>query len=209
MIKHFFTTSCKLGPNILDWIRSLYFSALGSSILSLALKWWSLSMFSFLSYFFAIIFFLLGLRYSVIIANRFKQLEKDYDKDTIVDKKKVHLHPDYLLLKDEKNKFQHFLLYILWLPAIFLLCYSGFYIENKSANSSSQSRLELDSIKNKIELLNSSQQLLLNTTQENKQLHDSLRFSRSVSNYQEKQIDSLINIIKTLTPKKKISSKEK
>jgi Ca2+/Na+ antiporter len=190
-MSYFFRKSCEAGPNVLDWIRSIYFSLLGSSTLTLALKWYSLSWLALVSYAVAIILFFIGLYYSVVITKRFKQLEKDYDKDAIIDKNKVPLHPDYYKLKDEKYKNQHFLLFTLWLLAILVIGYSGYFIESKSAQSITETNAVISNTNTKVQQLEEESQKTISSDTEKKRLQDLLDATLVEVDRQKKEIEVL------------------
>lgn len=126
--------SCKLGVNIIDWIRSVYFSLLGSSVLNQALKAKSLSSLANIIYFFALAFLGIGLLLSVKITNRLKALEKDFDKSETVNRNTVTL-PEFCAGKENDNKIQYIGLWTIWIPAILCIGYAGLDIEGKAAQS--------------------------------------------------------------------------
>lgn len=193
--------SCEWGSNIMDWIRSVYFSLFGSSTLTLALKWYSLSWIALALYISGIIMFFCGLYYSVIITNRFKQLEKDYENDTVLDKDKIPLHPNYYLLKDRKYKHQHFLLFALGVPAILLMVYSGFFMESKATRSSAEGKEMLQNVQENVQQIDSLLQTIKQNDAERKLLQDSLDRSRIEVDLQKKEIELLKN--STIPPKLK------
>jgi len=211
----FIKWSSKLGPNVLDWIRSIYFSLIGSSMLTLILKYSVLNIESRLIFILGCSFFLLGLLMSVKVADRFKKHEKNYDAQDKEKRNMVRANDYYFneeidlinFYKNEKRtcrfRLEHFLLYALWIPAFFCVGYAGFYMENKSAKSSSDTKEEIHNIKTKVWQLDSYQKILIDITQKNKQLQDSLKVINISNGNREKQIDSLKKVIKTVTAKPK------
>lgn len=131
--------TCSLSPNVIDWIRSIYFSLFGSSMLTFALKWSSFEMNSMISFLVGIICFLIGLLMSLIIANRFKNFEKIYDTKP-EDYRLKNTIKDYYYEKETENYIRsniiHSLFFIIWFPAIVSVGYAGLVIESKSAESS-------------------------------------------------------------------------
>lgn len=131
--------TCSLSPNVIDWIRSIYFSLFGSSMLTFALKWSSLEMNSMISFLIGIFCFLIGLLMSLIIANRFKNFEKIYDTKPEEYRLKNTIK-DYYFEKETENyilsNIIHTLFFIIWLPAIISVGYAGLVIESKSSKSS-------------------------------------------------------------------------
>ncbi len=145
MIEFTFKRSCKWGANISDWIRSVYFSLLGSSVLNFALKWYSISCFGILLYVIALVLFARGLAVAVRITNEFKLREKDYEKSTSIKKEETSLS-DYFELKEMDKKTEHFLLYTLWIPAIIAIGFVGYGIESRTVTSSGHNKAVLDTV---------------------------------------------------------------
>ena len=152
----FIKWSTDISPNVLDWIRSIYFSLLGSSMLTFSLKLSTLSIYSFVIFAAGVFSFLLGLLVSVSIANRFKKYEKNYDglPEAIKLAKKTSEYY-YEQEIDSKQRFirrmEHFFFYTLWIPALLCICYAGFYMETKSTKSSSETKEVLNSLTLKIQ----------------------------------------------------------
>jgi len=204
----FIKWSCEISPNVLDWIRSIYFSLLGSSMLTFCLKASVLSPCAFVIFSTGVLSFGLALFVSVSIANRFKRHEKNYDGLTEAVKISKKPEPYYYEQEiDTKNKWvrntEHFLLYFLWIPAFICVACAGFYMESKSAKSSSDMKEEILNIKTTVGELDSSRKILIDITQTNKQLQDSLKVINISNGNREKQIDSLKKVIKTVTAKPK------
>jgi hypothetical protein len=143
MIDLVFKRSCKWGANISDWIRSVYFSLLGSSVLNFALKWYSISLPGMILYILALVLFAWGLAVAVRITNEFKIWEKDYERSSTI---KNVSRSGYLELKEEKKKTEHFVLYTIWIPAVIAIGFVGYGIESKSAVSSNGNKAVLDGI---------------------------------------------------------------
>jgi hypothetical protein len=140
------------GPNVLDWIRSAYFSLLSGLTVTFILKFSVLSQSAkaiFLAGLFGLLF---GLIVSVKITSRFKNLEKDYDKDTTLDKGKIKL-ADYFYKKDVAFINQHLILYTIIFPSLLIIGYAGFIMEAKAAASSSEIKSSLINIQKKDSLL--------------------------------------------------------
>lgn len=203
----FIKWSCEISPNVLDWIRSIYFSLLGSSMLTFWLKITVLSPLALMIFALGISAFWVALFVSISIANSFKKHEKNYDGTdnikTVKKPERYYYEQEIDTKHPQRRNVVHFLLYFIWIPAFACIAYAGCYMEGKSTKSSFDTKDELHGVKKMVEKLHSSHQILIHITEENKQLHDSLRFVKSANNYQEKQIDSLKKFINTLTPKKK------
>lgn len=131
----FLKVSAKLGNSIVDWIRSIYFSLFGSSALAFGLKVTTLEIKTAAFYALANVCFLLGLFLSVKITNRFKKLEKRFDKEKPADVEDITA---YYVIQDNEYSFQHLLLYLLFIPAFTFIVIAGCGIENKVKESSAK-----------------------------------------------------------------------
>lgn len=178
--------SCSLSQNIIDWIRSIYFSLFGSSMLTFVLKLSSLESTTKGSFMFGIFCFFIGLLMSLIIANRFKNYEKLYDIKPDAYKLNNSINEYYYQKETEGNKKKyancliHSLFFIIWLPAIVTIAYAGASIEKKSSDSSNLLKnkiIHIDSIiviKEEIEKLNSEKDKLKKSYIKLKSKNDSL-----------------------------------
>lgn len=134
--------SCSLSPNILDWIRSIYFSLFGSSMLTFVLKVYSLEGTAMVSFIIGVLCFFVGLLMSLTIANRFKNYEKLYDIKPDKFKLENSINEYYYQKETEGKEKQnsnyliHLLFFVIWLPAILTIGYAGLSIEKKSSDSS-------------------------------------------------------------------------
>ena len=147
---------CGLTANTVDWIRSIYFSLFGSSMLTLMLKISTFDSCIILYFTLGIFCFLIGLIFSSKIAGRFKDYEKNYDKedqDTILETSRKN----YFIDCEKKNK--EFRLYTfitlllfstVWLPALIFICIAGYKIETKSTISNKTVNDKLDVVKKNI-----------------------------------------------------------
>jgi hypothetical protein len=144
--------SCKLGNSILDWIRSIYFSLLGSSVLNFSLKLFSFDVAAVIVYAFGIAFFLVGLLYSVRITKRFKSYEKSWPIN-VPDPNSMHLD-DYCKEQEGGERFalQHTLLYTLWLPALLCIGVVSFRTELR-AKPTNQDKKEISRLESESEEL--------------------------------------------------------
>lgn len=202
----FIRWSCEVSPNVLDWIRSIYFSLLGSSMLTFFLKVSVLSPLALIIFALGVSAFWIALFLSVSIANSFKKHEKNYDgKDEGF--KKTN-EPESFYYKQEIDtkspkwrNFQHFLLYFIWIPAFACIAYVGCYMENKSSKSNTVLKEKIKEIKIKVEQLDSSQNVIDELQIDNEKLHDSITTVTLSSIQQGKQIDSLNKVVKSLQPK--------
>lgn len=133
MFSYFVKISAKLGNSIVDWIRSIYFSLFGSSALAFGLKVTTLEINTAIFYALANLCFLWGLFLSVMITNRFRKLEKRFDKEKPAGVEDIKA---YYIIQDIGYSFQHFLLYALFIPGFFFIVISGFGIETKTKQNS-------------------------------------------------------------------------
>lgn len=206
----FIKWSSKISPNVIDWFRSIYFSLLGSSMLTLSLKYSTLSICSLVIFAVGVLSFLFGLLVSVSIANRFKQHEKNYDglSESYKSTKKPEVYY-YEQEIDSKNKLirsaEHFFFYSLWIPALLCIGYAGFYMETKSSKNSSESKEMLYRVETKVQEMDSAMRIFIDNGKDKKLFQDSLDLTKNAIGKQEKQIDSLKRVINILSqvPKNK------
>lgn len=166
----FLKLSSRLGPNILDWLRTIYFSLLTTVLLLILQKWYSLGGLSRSVFIGGWFFILIGFIFSIKIANRFKNLEKDYEKDSTLD---IGLaRKCYYYKKEKSNGLQHVLFYTVIFIALILIAWAGFLVETKSATSSAETKSLLIKIEQKDSLANS---LILTNKKQN----------RLISNYKD------------------------
>ena len=146
--------SCKLGNSILDWIRSIYFSLLGSSVLNFSLKFFSFDFAAIGAYVTGIALFLLGLLYSVRITKRFKSYEKSWTIN--VPDPKVKPLDDYCKEQEFGEGFsrQHTLLYTLWLPALLFIGIVSFRTDLRPKPVTNQEMEQLSRLEQELEELN-------------------------------------------------------
>lgn len=151
MHSFFLFQSSKIGNSILDWIRSIYFSLLGSSVLNFSLKLSTYGPGTIIIYLFGNVLLLLGLIYSVKITKRFK----DYDKSWPVDVRKPKDMPldTYCREQDRRYSWQHTLLYTLWLPAIVCIGVVGFITEREIRAASTEREVRINRIESGLERL--------------------------------------------------------
>ena len=112
-------TSGRFGPNIMDYLRSIYFTLLTGTIFVLLNKissYNSLSISLLLTSCSSIIY---GLWQSVKITNRYKGYEKDFEKDSSIDKDlKAN---KYYANRDSKFRKEHTKMYWFFAPSILLI----------------------------------------------------------------------------------------
>ena len=154
-----------VSPNVIDWIRSIYFSLFGSSMLTLSLKISTLSADSRVLFIAGVLAFLLGLFVSVGIANRFKRYEKNYDNQS--EGERIAKEPKVYFYEQETDKkffkkilmwTEHVLLWVIWIPALICVGYAGFYIEDKSAKSSAETNAVISNINSKVQQIHEKSQ---------------------------------------------------
>lgn len=192
--------------NWLDWVRTVYFSLLGASLLSFCFKIPSLlSNYSIIFFSLGILFFIIGCWASAEIFRRFKKLEGDYNKKTYDEKLK--LTPESFLLNNESTNylslinFQHIAFYLSWLIALILVIIS-IRIEFKSDKNVSRIIEKLIIIESQVQHTDSLLQVIDSGYKKQQLLQTSLDKLSKNFDWQTSQIDSLIKI-QTLSGKLK------
>ncbi len=150
MSSFFLRQSSKVGNSILDWLRSIYFSLSGSSVLYFALKISTFTISTFIFYGIGNLLFLIGLFFSVVVTKRFKDYEKSWTDE--VDPKDVSLIT-YYQDRDKKKSWQHTLLFTLWLPAIFSIGIAGLITERQTSEENQAKQKQINLIEQKLESL--------------------------------------------------------
>jgi hypothetical protein len=150
MSSFFLRQSSKVGNSILDWLRSIYFSLSGSSVLYFALKISTFTTYTFIFYGIGNFLFLSGLFFSVIVTKRFKDYEKSWtDEANPEDVSLITYYQD----RDQKESWQHMLLYTLWLPAIVSIGIAGFITEMQISEKNQEKQEQINLIERKLESL--------------------------------------------------------
>lgn len=187
----FIKLSCSISSNIIDWIRSVYFSLFGASMLTFTLKYATFDKLGTFYYLVSVFCFFCGLYVSLTIANRFKNHEKLYDTKSLEYRKSNSLSDYYLQKETEKhkssffNRLMHFCFHVIWLPAIIFMFLAGLNIEEKSSLKSKQLTNKIDKIydisvnsKNlnlKIDSLKENNKLLIKSNIRLQEKNDSLK----------------------------------
>src|SRR6185369_14709038 len=148
------TQSCKLGNSILDWIRSIYFSLVGSALLNFALKLFGFDVSAIGAFILAITLLVVGLLYSVKITKRFRDYEKSWLVD-VSDRKKKPLEDYCKEHESEHFGWQHLLLYSVWLPAIICIGFVSFRTEKRPEPTNSPEKEQVELLKSEINDLKS------------------------------------------------------
>ncbi|QHS56523.1 hypothetical protein GWR56_13600 [Mucilaginibacter sp. 14171R-50] len=148
----FLRTSAKLGPNILDWLRSVYFSLLTSTLLVLLNKLFSMDWYSRGVLLAALAGVGIGLLMSVNITNRFKGFEKDFEKDKSLNARLEITQ--YYINRDKKMASQHFAMFLLLILSILLIGWGGWLSDKHSLESSNKNKLAIEQIQ-KVEAVRS------------------------------------------------------
>ena len=152
--------SCHLSTNIIDWIRSIYFSLFGSSMLTFILKSNGLEDKIRLQFLIGVLLFFVGLFMSLIIANRFKNYEKVYDTKDESYRLNNTISKYYFDKESEKKNwlfftFQHLLFICTWVPAFYFIYIAGSKMEEKTITSNKYIKNKLETIENNINILKS------------------------------------------------------
>lgn len=202
----FIKWSTVISPNILDWIRSIYFSLMGSSMLTFSLKLSTLSIYSLAIFAMGVLSFLLGLLVSVNIANRFKIYEKNYDglpeATKLIKKPSEYYYEQEIDSKQNFNRrIEHFFFYTLWIPALLCICFAGFHMEKNSTKSNFETKEVLNNLTFKIQKLDSVLHRIDNSYRNSELLQDSLHFIKNDIYLLQNQI----NFLKKKSNKKKRS----
>ncbi|WP_256005209.1 hypothetical protein [Pedobacter deserti] len=147
-MKLFIHWSARLGSNIIDWIRSIHFSITFGSILTLIARASGMAWDAIIVSLIGVICAFLGLVVTAIITNRFKHLEKDYDKDTSINKDKVSLRSFYYTkeLQVANSGFQHFVQYFIMIVSFLL------WLKSYNMSKHEQDSLEVSSMKKELKL---------------------------------------------------------
>jgi hypothetical protein len=203
-----------MSPNSIDWIRSIYFSLFGSSMLTFCLKLSILSKDALSIFAIGVSAFLVGLWVSVKIASRFKRYERNYDSKSETEKLAKDTPDFYYEQETDKEpvllnriRTEHFFFYTVWIPAVICIGYAGFCMESQSSKNSSETKKGLQGIETRIQQLDSVFQTINDNGKEKKIFQDSLLVGMKVIDMQMNQIDSLRKVIDTLGEEPK--SKEK
>ena len=151
MARFFVKLSTISGPSIMDWLRSIYFSLVGSSVLNLVLKLTTYDHITVIVYIIANLLLITGLVVSVNITKRLKDYEKSYPEDIKDPKEKSFIQ--YCKDLETPLYLQHISLYTLWLIALLFLGYAGIRIEMETANSELKKKQQLLIIETKIDSL--------------------------------------------------------
>lgn len=200
--------SSRYGPNVLDWLRSVYFSLMGSTLLTLSLKANGVSHLAVLLMFIAFVFFSLGLICSLKIANRYKKYEKAYDslsakaKGNLMDNDyyiKQELDRHKLLVGKEKTSWvlrDHVVTYCIWVMALVAVVGAGFKIESDIDLSSEKNKARLEKLDFGIEDLKKSNTGQVELIAKIKTLSDSLFLLKGKLNDKDSELTKLDNRIK-------------
>ncbi len=216
--------SCRLGSNIIDWLRSIYFSVTLSAILASFSKFHNADAITVCLFFAANFLFALGFYLSIKIANRFKNHEKNYDstgkKDLIEEyyfKREKELNTQFkLLIQERKNNrklsfpflnlyihidygFQHLFFYSLFPIALFIFIYTGYQYETKSSKKNIGLSIELNVIEKKIGTIDSTLREIKNLNNQIVHYFDSSRMSAKYHKLEAINIDSSF-------PKRKVTN---
>lgn len=200
--------SSRYGPNVLDWLRSVYFSLMGSTLLTLSLKANGISLWALLLMFVAFTCFSLGLICSLRIANRFKKYEKAYDAMPATSR--AEMMDDAYYAKEElgrhsllvgKNKTSwilrdHVVIYCIWIFALIAVVGAGFKIEWDSAQSSRKNALRLEKLNGEITELKRSLTIIKDQQAEIVVLKDSLKLLKKSLISKDAEIIKLDGVIK-------------
>lgn len=129
--------SVKLGSNIIDYIRVLYFALFGSAALNFAIKWKSFDLETRIYFVFGISLFMIGLITSTRISNSFKEYAKDFPGfDDLTRKKYNNSLLTFIIEKKEKGVckiIQHIILYSFIIFGCVSIGYSGYLSEKTSS----------------------------------------------------------------------------
>ncbi|MEQ1604695.1 MAG: hypothetical protein ABL999_07485 [Pyrinomonadaceae bacterium] len=188
--------SACLGPNTLDWIRSLYFSLLGSSILTFFLKLSVLDIWSIVGFGIGCFLFMIGLYNAVKIANRFKDYEKGYPSED----KPTQPTRDYYLekelntikfYKDEKKRryvgLQHLAFYSVWLPAFFFVILAAANLERGGSSSNAEMKGLIANTNGKVEQIDNQIQSIIQANSDIDRLNSRLNeANKEVNELKEK-----------------------
>jgi hypothetical protein len=148
VFRPFLGASVKMGANSIDWLRSVYFSLFGSSLLTFCLKLSTLDANSIIPFAMGIACFLFGLIASVLITNRFKKHEKNYD--TLAQKEKLDTEIEQYYIEQEHTLAEynrergktsyiligHVVLHLIWMPALLFVAIAGYVMESKASDGS-------------------------------------------------------------------------
>ena len=150
-VPYFIKLSTTIGPSIMDWLRSIYFSLVGSSVLALVLKVTTYDWCTTVLYVLADALLIVGLVWSVKIVKRFKDYEKSWPED-IPDPNEKHFD-EYCADHESSQHYQHLGLYTFWFAALICLGIVGYRIERSSSQNQAKNKEEFTKVEHMIDSL--------------------------------------------------------
>jgi hypothetical protein len=105
-----------MGANKIDWLRTIYFSLFGSSALTYAMKFKTLDICPSILFLLGVVFFLLGLIFSMIISDSFKAHAVVYPTLDVKNKALYKNLDEYIFKMENRilKCFQHLMIYLLF-----------------------------------------------------------------------------------------------
>lgn len=190
-------------PSWLDWIRGIYFAVFGAALLQFGLRLYNLSSISILLFIIGIFFLLIGIWSSGEIANRFRKYEKEHDKQP--QETMTQNTSDVFFYQKETTqstslkliRLQHFSFYFIGIVALLIIGISVAIEEKKNAEMKDLVRKNENLTQQKDSLI----QIISKDEIETKFYQDSLHTAAIKLDLQEKQIDSLENVIRFFNQK--------
>lgn len=144
-----------LGPNKVDWLRTIYFSLFGSASLNFVNKIYVMDFNSAAIYILGDMFLLFGLLFSMRIADVFKRGESDYALLSDRQKAKYSEGPnDYMYIKEKKYMYQYVLLYVGVFLSFICIGVSLYRVDEFSAQKNKIINKKLHQISNELKITN-------------------------------------------------------
>jgi hypothetical protein len=206
--------SCKMGPNYLDWYRTIYFSLVASSLMTSFLKLSTLLNESGIFFLLGVLGFIIGLICSVRITERFKGWAVNYDKESkaiqlkltpekyFIEKESEYIDfyqtRFYKFLKIRKAtifKVQHLLFNFIVFPSFLMIGISGYFTEKRTSGNSDLTKESLGNIEKKLTRIDSTQNYLNVIIFDRSCYEDSVQTMQMKINKKNEEIDSLRTII--------------